>query len=79
MPARETVEAFLEVMSHEQNYPILIHCHHGYGRSSVMTALYRIEFEGWDNDTRWFTPFSSFDRDASKGAFLLSYSRHLKG
>ena len=28
---------------------------------------------------RWFTPFSSFDRDASKEAFLLSYSRHLKG
>ena len=28
---------------------------------------------------RWFTPFSSFDRDASKEAFLLSYSHHLKG
>ena len=59
-------------------YPVLIHCHHGVSRSVLFSALYRIEYEGWDNErarlaTRFITDGSSFDTDKRKGRFLQDY------
>jgi len=80
VPLDSTVDQFLEVMSDPSSYPVLIHCHHGFGRSVLFSALYRIEFEGWDNEaarhaTRHFLrlPFSSFDDEEEKGAYLKNY------
>lgn len=80
VPPRETVDGFLEVMDDPARYPVLIHCFHGEGRSSLFVALYRIEYEGWANErarqaTRLFPELSSFALDERKGAFLRDYVR----
>ena len=65
-------------MDNKNNYPVLIHCYHGVGRAEMYSAIYRIEYEGWDNDiarsnTRFLTKFSSFDIGKPKGDYLHSY------
>lgn len=81
VPSQATVDAFLRVLADPANRPVLIHCHHGIGRTELFAALYRIEFEGWDPErawkaTRFFLPGSSFSRTAEKGRFLLGYRPH---
>lgn len=49
-PAPELVREFFEVIGEEQNWPVLIHCQGGIHRTGLMTALYRIQFEGWSNE-----------------------------
>lgn len=78
VPPQETVDKFLELMAKPDVYPVLIHCHHGVSRSVLFSALYRIEFEGWDTErarlaTRLITDGSSFDTDARKGRYLQNY------
>jgi protein tyrosine/serine phosphatase len=45
-------EKFLEVLNNPEAYPrpILLHCLSGVHRTGVMTALYRIEEEGWSKE-----------------------------
>jgi protein tyrosine phosphatase (PTP) superfamily phosphohydrolase (DUF442 family) len=78
VPPQETVDKFLALMADPGVYPVLIHCHHGVSRSVLFAALYRIEFEGWDNErarlaTRLITDGSSFDTDKRKGRYLENY------
>ncbi len=35
------------ILTDEDNLPILVHCHGGGDRSGIVTALYRIEVQGW--------------------------------
>jgi protein tyrosine phosphatase (PTP) superfamily phosphohydrolase (DUF442 family) len=82
VPRLETVDRFLELASDPENLPMLIHCKHGEGRSVLFSALYRIEFEGWDRDearkaSRLLHFRGSFSRDAPKGRFLLEYQPRL--
>jgi protein tyrosine phosphatase (PTP) superfamily phosphohydrolase (DUF442 family) len=86
IPDDGTVRRFLEIMSDPVTYPVLIHCHHGTGRSVLMSAIYRIEYEGWDREQarlatrsalRWLLPGASFAVEAPKGEYLLKYApRH---
>lgn len=85
IPEEGTVNRFLDVMSDPATYPVLIHCHHGTGRSVLFSAIYRIEFEGWDRDQarlatrsklRWLLPGASFAIGAAKGDYLLNYALH---
>jgi protein tyrosine phosphatase (PTP) superfamily phosphohydrolase (DUF442 family) len=50
-PAPETVDAFLRAMRPEvaAHRTVLLHCHDGEGRAVFYSAVYRMEFEGWDN------------------------------
>lgn len=78
VPSKETLKKFFEVMDDESNYPVLIHCYHGIGRAQVYSALYRIEYEGWDPDearkkAAFPVIFSSFDDGTPKGEFLKAY------
>lgn len=78
VPSPETVDAFLAVMAERAEYPVLIHCHHGRGRAVLFAALYRIEFEGWENDrarlaSRPMAVLSSFSASEPKGEYLVSY------
>lgn len=38
---------FLEIVADERNRPVLVHCSRGKERSGLMSALYRIRFDGW--------------------------------
>lgn len=44
------IEEFLKILDDECNYPILIHCHAGLHRTGLLTAIYRMEQQGWTRD-----------------------------
>lgn len=76
------VKRFLEVMSDLATYPVLIHCQHGIGRSVLFSAIYRVEFEGWDREQarqaslrpiRRIVPGGTFAVNGPKGSYLLGY------
>jgi tyrosine-protein phosphatase SIW14 len=41
------IDEFLKVCDDPNNYPILIHCMAGLHRTGALTAVYRMEYEGW--------------------------------
>ncbi len=41
------IDRFLKLLDDPDTYPILIHCRAGLHRTGVMTALYRMEYQGW--------------------------------
>lgn len=80
VPKEETVDEFLDVME-EADYPVLVHCKDGQGRSVLFAAVYRIEFEKWEPEEAWrktrlFPWFGSFAEDTGKGRYVLDYERH---
>jgi protein tyrosine/serine phosphatase len=42
------VTEYLAVLDDETAYPVLIHCKAGLHRTGRLTAIYRMEYEGWD-------------------------------
>ena len=42
------VTDFLKILDDESAYPVLLHCKAGLHRTGRLTAVYRIEYEGWD-------------------------------
>lgn len=83
IPEDSTVSRFLDLMNNPATYPVLIHCLHGTGRSVLFSAIYRIEFEGWERERarlaarpalRWWFPGASFAVGAPKGDYLLAYA-----
>ena len=83
VPAQKNLDMFFNIMDNPKNYPILIHCYHGVGRAEMYSAIYRIEYEGWDKDkarknTRFLTKWSSFDIGKEKGDFLNNYKARKK-
>ena len=81
IPADSTVQNFLKIMDDPQNYPVLIHCHHGVGRSRLFSSIYRIEYENFSNEdarknARLFWELSSnFSKKSDKGIYLMNYKR----
>ncbi|MEE9444052.1 MAG: hypothetical protein V3V19_00165 [Cocleimonas sp.] len=84
VPNKNTLKAFFEVLDKKENYPVLIHCYHGTGRTELYSALFRIEFENWKNkDARAKTRVvveglgytSSFGKGREKGDFLINYKQ----
>ena len=78
VPNEENLVTFFKIMDNPANYPVLIHCYHGVGRAEMYSALYRIEYEGWDTEkartnTRFLTKWSSFDIGTPKGDYLMNY------
>lgn len=85
VPTEQTLRRFFEVMDENVSYPVLIHCYHGMGRAVIYSALYRIEYEQWENEaarmkTRLLpimveSPLyhSSFSEGREKGDFLMHY------
>lgn len=41
------IDAFLQVMDDPANRPVLLHCKAGLHRTGLLTAVYRMEYEGW--------------------------------
>lgn len=83
VPNQKNLDYFFEIMDNPDNYPVLIHCYHGVGRAEMYSAIYRIEYEGWDPDearkaTRFLTKWSSFDEGKPKGDFLINYKTQRK-
>lgn len=88
VPDQDTLKRFYQILDNPDNYPVLIHCYHGLGRTMLYSALYRIEYEGFSNEearskTRWLveSPFydSSFAQGKNKGDFLINYKPRAMG
>ena len=78
VPEDETVAAFLEIMKDPGNRPVLIHCRDGEGRAVLFSAIYRVEFEGWDTErarkaTRILSWRGGFKPGSDKGEYLRAY------
>jgi protein tyrosine/serine phosphatase len=48
-PSKDEIKQFLEIVSGSQNQPVYVHCTLGIDRTGLMSGIYRIEFDGWDN------------------------------
>ena len=76
-----TVQKFLKIMDNKANYPVLIHCHHGVGRSRLFSSIYRIEYENFSNEdaranARYLWELSgNFSKNSSKGQYLINYKK----
>jgi hypothetical protein len=46
----KAIERFLNLLDDPSVYPVLIHCRAGLHRTGVMTAVYRMEYCGWNAD-----------------------------
>ena len=46
----QAIDQMLNVLDDDSNYPVLIHCHAGLHRTGILTAVYRMEYQGWTND-----------------------------
>lgn len=78
IPTSDNLEKFYKIIEEEDNYPLLIHCHHGTGRAILYSAIYRIEREGLTNEearskTRFPVLLSNFDHNTPKGEWLKQY------
>jgi predicted protein tyrosine phosphatase len=78
LPDDTTIDRFLALAADADNFPMLIHCYHGDGRSILFAALYRIEFEGWSNEearraTKLLSFRGAFGPGGDKGRFLREY------
>lgn len=81
VPMDETghgVERFLEVVADPSNHPVLAHCRHGIARTGVVSAIYRMEYDGWDNadalaEARRIGGYDTLREGSAKREFILSY------
>lgn len=75
------VQKFLNIMDDPKNYPVLIHCHHGVGRSRLFSSIYRSEYENFTNEdarenARLFWEFgTNFSKSSEKVAYLMIYHK----
>jgi protein tyrosine/serine phosphatase len=83
-PKDQVIDGFLEIMVKKENLPVLVHCKHGMGRSVLLAALYRIEFEGWSKEEArrkafWQSGLGfEFLQSGDKGRLIKEYSPRLK-
>lgn len=78
VPTQQNLDSLFKVLDNKNAYPVLMHCYHGTGRAQIYSAIYRIEYENFDNQTaregtRLFLKGSSFDDGKPKGEFLKAY------
>jgi protein tyrosine phosphatase (PTP) superfamily phosphohydrolase (DUF442 family) len=78
MPSRENIDNFLKLLDDPSVYPVLIHCRHGIGRTGIMSAIYRIEYQKWDNDkarieSNMLGGMGAFKKDEPKGSLVMNY------
>jgi tyrosine-protein phosphatase SIW14 len=59
-PADEQVQEFMKIANDPANQPIYVHCIGGRHRTGLMTAIYRIEKDGWDY-AKAFDEMKKFD------------------
>jgi protein tyrosine phosphatase (PTP) superfamily phosphohydrolase (DUF442 family) len=43
----KAIAEYLAILDDPANYPVLLHCRAGLHRTGVLTALYRMEYQGW--------------------------------
>jgi protein tyrosine phosphatase (PTP) superfamily phosphohydrolase (DUF442 family) len=52
-PRPRVIDEFLSIMDDSSTYPVLIHCKAGLHRTGVLTAIYRMQYQGWTPATAY--------------------------
>ena len=79
IPSPNTVRLFLRIMDNPGNRPVLLHCVHGIGRTGILSAIYRMEYQGWSNsrallEAMFLSGFGSFLPSSPKAKFISAYT-----
>lgn len=79
IPAEQNVHRFLALVGDRRNRPVLVHCFAGIHRTGAYCAVYRMEFEGWDNERAMAEVkalgYDNLDRELDIRGWLLGYRR----
>jgi protein tyrosine/serine phosphatase len=83
VPTYENIKKFLSILDNPENKPLLLHCEHGVGRAGAFAAIYRMEYNKWDNkraiyESKLLSGFGSFKKDSNKEIFLRNYTPRWK-
>jgi protein-tyrosine phosphatase len=52
-PRPVVLDKFLALMDDPATYPVLLHCKAGLHRTGVLTAVYRMEYQGWSRESAY--------------------------
>jgi tyrosine-protein phosphatase SIW14 len=79
-PSDATVQEFLKLANDPANQPIFVHCKGGRHRTGLVTAVYRMEHDGWTADQA-FDEMKRFDFGYGWGhgdlkTYVYSYHAH---
>jgi protein tyrosine/serine phosphatase len=47
---QEVIDALRAIRDAERDGPVLLHCQHGADRTGLISAMYRMAYEGWDKE-----------------------------
>jgi hypothetical protein len=79
------IDRFLDLMDGPENYPVLIHCRAGLHRTGIMTAVYRMEYQGYtprqaieEMKANGFGEFPCTSANDYLTQFILTYKRGLR-
>ena len=80
-PDNESVRRLLEIVGNSANRPVLVHCHHGTGRTVLLASIFLLEINVLKSETarRTVEPLhwcEHFPPDQPEGRYLLSYVRN---
>ena len=82
-PVEEGLKVFRDVMRDPANYPVLIHCFAGLHRTGAYSAVYRMDFQGWNNEQalaeRKRAGYRTLDDDWDVLTFLENYRARPQG
>jgi tyrosine-protein phosphatase SIW14 len=80
------IDHLLSLLDDESNYPLLIHCHAGLHRTGLLTAIYRMEYQGWTQDQAFldmkaqgFGPWVCTSANDYVKQFVLTYQPGVRG
>lgn len=59
-PAADASEKFLSIVNDKANWPVYVHCAGGRHRTGAMTAVFRMNIQGWDAD-RAYSEMKDYD------------------
>ncbi|HET6572668.1 MAG TPA: tyrosine-protein phosphatase [Fimbriiglobus sp.] len=81
----KVIDDFLAVMDDPANHPVLIHCKAGLHRTGLLTAIYRMEYEGRtaaqaveELRANGFGTFAATDGNAYLDRFILRFERGVR-
>ncbi|MCI0662385.1 MAG: tyrosine-protein phosphatase, partial [Acidobacteria bacterium] len=49
-PTEEQVKRIFEIIESSENAPVFIHCRRGSDRTGVIVAIFRIKYDGWNDN-----------------------------
>ena len=80
------IDDFLNLMDDPDSYPVLIHCKAGLHRTGCLTAVYRMEYQGWSPGEAYselkahgFGDWVCTSANDYVNEYVLQYRRGLRG